>query len=99
MKKQTYEQKNSLRFSLRVSKRLKRNHALAWLNVRYWVFVFSFDAGRSMLNVHLANQDRVVGQRLLGNFDIVSPWFQDNQFRACEKDPEAAPILIDKYCE
>jgi hypothetical protein len=24
----------------RVSKRLKGNHALAWLNVRYWVFVF-----------------------------------------------------------
>jgi hypothetical protein len=52
-----------------------------------------------MLDVHLANQARVVGQRLLDNFDIVSPWFQDNQFRAYKKDPEAAPILIDKSCE
>ena len=24
---------------------------LAWLNVRYWVFVFSFDVGRSMFDV------------------------------------------------
>ncbi len=33
MKKQTYD----------LEGRLKRNHALAWLNVRYWVFVFSLD--------------------------------------------------------
>jgi len=52
-----------------------------------------------MLDVHLANQARVVGQRLLDKFDIVSPWFQDNQFCAYKKDPEAAPILIDKSCE
>ena len=29
----------------------KRNYALTWLNVRYWVFVFSFDVGRSMFDV------------------------------------------------
>jgi len=57
------------------------------------------DVRCSMLDVHLANQARVVGQRLLDKFDIVSPWFQDNQFCAYKKDPEAAPILIDKSCE
>jgi len=55
--------------------------------------------GRSMFDVHLANQARVVGQALLGNFYTVLPWYHTHQFRACKKDPEAAPILIDKSCE
>jgi hypothetical protein len=40
----------------RVSKRLKENHALAWLNVRYWVFVFLFDVGRWAFDVYLSKQ-------------------------------------------
>jgi len=32
-------------------KTAERNHALAWLNVRYWMFIFSFDVGRSMFDV------------------------------------------------
>ena len=29
----------------------EKNHALAWLNVRYWMFGFLFDVGRSMFDV------------------------------------------------
>jgi len=34
-----------LRFLLQVSKQLKEATPLAWLTVRYWVFVFLFDVG------------------------------------------------------
>jgi hypothetical protein len=57
------------------------------------------DVRCSMFDVHLANQARVVGQALLGNFYTVLLWYHTHQFRACKKDPEAAPILIDKSCE
>ena len=32
-------------------KTAEKNHALAWLNVRYWIFVSLFDVGRSMFDV------------------------------------------------
>ena len=48
-------------FVTRVSKRPKRNHALAWLNVRYWMFVFNsmLDVRCSMLDVYLSKKPRM----------------------------------------